>query len=149
MDAFIKQNEYTNAALAAHEVMLQEIDVNELSIAACVLSCVQCSKNALDGYVQSEEQETTNQESKRLVYFKRKEWEDDHFDLKSVRQLNGKTIWWASMQLQAQGHSLEKSLINSLKIYGLILWSRINDAVALFENVLMDERGQLYSFLVS
>ncbi len=144
MDVFVKEGDYAKAALAAHEVMLQEMDTNELTLAACLLSCVQCSRQSLDGYAQQEEQEAAGAQ-KLLVYFKRKQWHDGHFDLASVRQLNGKTIWWAAMQLK----SAPACLVSSLQIYGLLLWGKLDEAVALFEQVLLKDRGQLYAFLVS
>jgi hypothetical protein len=40
MDYYLKKKEFKQAALAAHEVMLQELDENELSMALCLLSCM-------------------------------------------------------------------------------------------------------------
>lgn len=39
MDSFVKENDYVRAALAAHEVMLQELNENELTLTACLYSC--------------------------------------------------------------------------------------------------------------
>lgn len=44
MDYFVKEGDFEKAALAAHEVMLQEINDNELTLAASILSCIKCAK---------------------------------------------------------------------------------------------------------
>ena len=48
MDKFLKENDYRSAALAAHEVLLQEYNDNELTLAACLLSCVKYHKYLKD-----------------------------------------------------------------------------------------------------
>ena len=40
MDNFIKNKDYVNAALVAHEILLQENSENELTLTACLFSCM-------------------------------------------------------------------------------------------------------------
>ena len=39
MDTFVKQNAFRNAALVAHEVMMQEMNENQIALAASLYSC--------------------------------------------------------------------------------------------------------------
>lgn len=144
MDYFIREKDFEKAALTAHEVMLQEMTDNQLTLAACLFSCVKCSRESLDTYVQQDE-EASGDKEKLLVYFKRRDWSDEHFDLKSIRELNGKTIWFASSYLESV---VDLKLVNSLKIYGLLLFGKFDQVVELFEQVYLKDKGQLYEFLV-
>jgi hypothetical protein len=40
MGMYLKTNDYRRASLAAHEIMLQEFSENELTLSACLLSCM-------------------------------------------------------------------------------------------------------------
>ncbi len=46
MDYYIKQNDLKRASLVAHEVMLQELTDNQLTLAACLFSCLKYSLEA-------------------------------------------------------------------------------------------------------
>lgn len=80
-----------------------------------------------------------------MVYFKRKEWNDEHFDLNDVQKLNGKTIYFAASNLK----TADKTLVDSLKMYGLLLFGKFDQAVEIFETVYIKEKKQLYKFIVS
>jgi hypothetical protein len=45
MDHYLKANDFEKAALAAHEVLLQEYADNELTLTACLLSCLKYLKS--------------------------------------------------------------------------------------------------------
>jgi hypothetical protein len=66
MDHFLKENDSRSAALAAHEVMLQECNENQLTLAASLLSCLrylnQPKKNLEKDH--SHQQEETDEEKK-------------------------------------------------------------------------------------
>ena len=47
---------------------------------------------------------------KLLVYFLRKTYNDDHFDLNNMNQLTGKTIYFASKNCQKLNSTLKKNL---------------------------------------
>lgn len=143
MDYFIKENDFEKAALTAHEVMLQEINENEITLAASLLSCSKCSLEQKDTLEQIDE-ESEGKTQKRLVSYKRSEYNDEHFDLKSVKKLNGKTIWFCANYIK----SAESILVDTLKIYGILLLGKFDEAVDMFENVYLKEKSQLYSFLV-
>lgn len=98
MDAFLKQDDVDRAALIAHEVMLQEYVDNPLTLAACLVSCLKCVKKMAgpSGDIVQELEPGSDEKKKLLVYFLRKPYNDQHFDLKSVRQLCGKTIYFSS-----------------------------------------------------
>ena len=51
-------------------------------------------------------------QQKVLVYFLRKEYNDEHFDLQSLKKLCGKTIYFASSHWK----NMEPTLANSLKV---------------------------------
>jgi hypothetical protein len=49
MDMYLKSNDYRRASLVAHEVMLQESSENEMTLSACLLSCMKyLSENKTD-----------------------------------------------------------------------------------------------------
>lgn len=48
MDVFLKEKDYYRATLAAHEVLLQEENQNELTLAACLVSCMSYVKHLKD-----------------------------------------------------------------------------------------------------
>ena len=165
----MKSKEFEKAALVAHEVMLQELNENELTVAACLLSCVKYLKefrnhNAMpvETTADSQGEQVNNNfnedtfspnyltkhfqisKVKLLVYFKRKEYNDEHFDLNDIMLLCGKTIVFASSNLK----SADAALVNSLKVYGLLLFKKYDAAMDLIENVYLKQKGQLYKFLV-
>ena len=61
MDYFIKEGDFKKAALTAHEVMLQEINDNELTLAASILSCVKC-ENQLESSTNNEDESEEDNE---------------------------------------------------------------------------------------
>ncbi len=144
MDHFIKESDIESAALCAHEVMLQEMCDSELTLAASLFSCVRCSLEAKDQLVQEGGEGEGEAEEKRLVYFKRQQHDDEHFDLKSVRQLNGKTIWFAAFYSQTAPEALKASC----QLYGLLLYKKFDQVVSEFERVYLSEKKQVFAFLV-
>ena len=65
--------------------------------------------------------------------------------MKDIKLLNGKTINFAASNLK----TADSSLVDSLKIYGLILFGKFDQAVEMFETFYLREKKQLYAFLVS
>jgi hypothetical protein len=119
MDLFIKRKDFRKAALTAHEILLQENNENELTMAASLFSCMKhiaelrANKQELES--ESIEENKKNEEEEKiklLVYFTRKAYNDDHFDLKNERLLCGKTIYFASHNAQ----TLDSNLKNNLKV---------------------------------
>jgi hypothetical protein len=68
MDTYLKKNDYTRAALVAHEIMLQEMTDNKLTLAACLFSCykhlIECKTNKIE---LSEEQQLEEQDDKPVT----------------------------------------------------------------------------------
>jgi hypothetical protein len=48
MDVFLKEKDFYRATLAAHEILLQEENQNELTLAACLVSCMNYVKHLKD-----------------------------------------------------------------------------------------------------
>ena len=69
MDYFIKDDDFEKAALVAHEVMLQEMTDNELTLAASLFSCVKCSQESLDSFEQQPEEEGDKKQKVFLIVF--------------------------------------------------------------------------------
>lgn len=65
MDYFIKNNDYQNSALVAHEIMLQENTENELTLTACLLSCLKCLRISIADLPE----ESKKQESKQSIVY--------------------------------------------------------------------------------
>jgi small subunit ribosomal protein S27 len=123
MDSFIKRKDFKKAALTAHEVLLQENSENELTLAASLYSCMkhiaELRSNNQELESESSEENKKNEEEEKLkllVYFMRKPYNDEHFDLKNERLLCGKTIYFASRHAK----TLDTNLANNLKV---LFWS--------------------------
>lgn len=66
MDHFVKQKNFKHAALAAHEVLLQENKENELTTAASLFSCL---KYYIEGYKPEDEvNQNEEDEEQKKVY---------------------------------------------------------------------------------
>lgn len=61
MDYFVKNENYKNAALTAHEIMLQENSENELTLTACLLTCLKCLKSGV-----IDDQQVSNKEETKV-----------------------------------------------------------------------------------
>lgn len=64
MDVFFKRNDFEQAALVAHEIMLQENAENVLTLAACLVACLKCVKKLgpTGDIVHCDESETESKE---------------------------------------------------------------------------------------
>ena len=69
MDTFIKQKDFKKAALVSHEIMLQELGENELTLSACLFSCVACLKECNDDLETNEDENDQNESEKRVGRF--------------------------------------------------------------------------------
>lgn len=66
MDHFLKENELKRAALTAHEIMLQEDSENELTQAACLLSCLRYLKE--HGTNEDIQEQENNEDEKKKKF---------------------------------------------------------------------------------
>jgi hypothetical protein len=64
MDLYLKNNDYKRASLVAHEVMLQEMNENEMTLSACLLSCM---KYLAENKTDPEPTETNENQSEKKV----------------------------------------------------------------------------------
>lgn len=71
MDIYFKNGETDKAALVAHEVMLQENSDNQLTLAACLVSCMNYLKKLGNEDVIQEESKEEGEKvcEKRLLIF--------------------------------------------------------------------------------
>ena len=67
MDLYLKQKDYRRACLVAHEVMLQENNKNELTLNACLLSCMKYLSESKNKPEQIEEPESNTDEDEKKV----------------------------------------------------------------------------------
>ena len=65
MDTFVKKNDYERAALAAHEVMLQESNQNEITLAACLFTCF---KHLTDCKISTQQAKQEPDENEKPVF---------------------------------------------------------------------------------
>lgn len=65
MDLFVKENDFVRAALAAHEIMLQELNDNELALTACLYSCYKHLSEQRDVVIAANNSE--NQDEKAVL----------------------------------------------------------------------------------
>lgn len=147
MDVFLKENDFKKATLVAHEVMLQEDNKNELTLVACLISCMKYLKdNKLEMDKPKEENASDSEEKKEkvLVYFLRKPYNDEHFDLDKVSLLTGKTIYFSSSNLK----NADPILVNSLKVYGLLLFEKYEEALEILENQILKNQSKTHEFVV-
>ncbi|RNA30396.1 28S ribosomal mitochondrial-like [Brachionus plicatilis] len=145
MDYFIKNGDHKNAALTAHEIMLQENAENEFTLAVCLLTCFKCLRIGVDDVDEESNIEDSKQtKEKRLVYFLRKEYNDEHFDLKSIPKLCGKTIYFSSSNLKMDDQNLNKNL----KLYGLVHFGKYEKAVEFLENSMIKNNEAIYDFVI-
>jgi len=137
MDNFIKKKDYVKAALVAHEILLQENSENELTLSACLFSCMHfldgLKKNQIEIVLKDQEETSetkvrtlSNQNESLTIYFHvlflkkkllvrylRKPYNDEHFDLKDPILLTGKTIYFAANNLK----TIDTIMSNSLKVF--------------------------------
>ena len=63
MDIFIKNEHYAKASLVAHEILLQENSENELTLSACLFSCMayldDIKRNNIQVTVKKDEEQNT------------------------------------------------------------------------------------------
>lgn len=78
------------------------------------------------------------------MYFLRRPYNDEHFDLKTVSSLSGKTIYFAS----SNSKSADQTLRSSLKVYGLLVLGKYDKAVNMLEDMLVKDKTQIHSFVV-
>ena len=64
MDYYIKKKDYVKAALVAHETLLQENSENELTLAACLYSCIKFLCGIKQNQIEVKLKETENSEQK-------------------------------------------------------------------------------------
>jgi hypothetical protein len=63
MDVFLKENDFKKAALTAHEVMLQEENKNQITLAACLVSCMKYIKYLYDNKLELDNSKQENEEN--------------------------------------------------------------------------------------
>ena len=61
MDTFVKKNDFERAALTAHEVMLQEFNQNEITLAACLFTCFKHLIDCKNSPQQTEQESDDNE----------------------------------------------------------------------------------------
>jgi hypothetical protein len=67
MDTYVKKKDYEKAALTAHEVMLQENNENPLTLAACLVSCMNYLKELKEGKIELPKPAETDEQDEQKV----------------------------------------------------------------------------------
>ncbi|XP_063823462.1 uncharacterized protein LOC135073275 [Ostrinia nubilalis] len=98
LDKLVTSSNFEQAANVAALIMLQEEYENEISNALCQYACYKYVMN----YSRPEEPQVVEDKKKKVdeikirVKFLRNPYFDDHFDIKDVFTLSGKTLAWIS-----------------------------------------------------
>jgi hypothetical protein len=67
MDTYVKNKDYEKAALVAHEVMLQENNENPLTLAACLVSCMNYIKELKEGKIEPQKPAEPEEQDEQKV----------------------------------------------------------------------------------
>lgn len=140
MDAFLKENDFRNAAIIASNQMLQEEFDNDITKTMGLYSCLKYITNPTDWEETKVEVDEKNdgdddEEDKRVrVDFIRNPYFDDHFDLTDGDHLVGKTM----LAISKTDNTV---MGNSFKAIGLAYYNRWNE----LDSYLKKFEGAVYS----
>jgi small subunit ribosomal protein S27 len=79
-----------------------------------------------------------------LVYYLRNDYYDEHFDMRNLERLCGKTIYFSGTYLK----SLDPTLTNSFRIYGLLVQNKFDKAITLLQDLPKGSKGKIYQFVI-
>ncbi|XP_026748194.2 uncharacterized protein LOC113509109 [Galleria mellonella] len=139
LDKLITSSNYEQAANVAALVMLQEEYNNDITCALCQYACY---KYIID-YIKPEIIEPVVEKPKKVeeikirVKYLRNPYFDDHFDLKDLYTLSGKTLAWIS----------EKTVTNlnkNLQLIGWLTYKKYNKLETLCNNIVQDNSSKIY-----
>lgn len=119
LDKLVTSCNFEQAANVASLIMLQEDNNNEITSALCQYACF---KYIMD-YIKPPEPEVITAKSKKVEEFKirikflRNPYFDDHFDIKDIYTLSGKTLAWMS-------EKSSENIKNNLQIIGWLVYRK-------------------------
>ncbi|XP_068627584.1 uncharacterized protein [Battus philenor] len=140
LDKLVTSNNYELAANVAGLIMLQEEFSNEIT---CALSQYACYKylTALSGVPLEEtpkqEEKKKIEEIKIRVKFIRNFYYDDHFDIKDLPTLSGKTLAWISKRNK-------ENVNDNLQIIGWLHYKKYDKLLTLCEDLNKSKSFKVY-----
>ncbi|KPJ16885.1 28S ribosomal protein S27, mitochondrial [Papilio machaon] len=143
LDKLITSNKYELAAEVAALIMLQEDFTNEIT---CTLSQYACYKYIIN-YKDSPPEPPKAEEKKKIeekkirIKFLRNYYHDDHFDIKDLMLLSGKTLAWISR------HN-KNNVSNNLQIIGWMYYKKYDSLLTLCENFKNLKPFKIYSEVI-
>lgn len=119
LDKLLTSSNYEQAANVASLIMLQEEYTNEITNSLCQFAALKY----IMGYTKpenivTEEKNQKVEEKKIRVKFVRNPYFDDHFDLKDLYLLSGKTLAWISER------NSTNNLNNNLQLIGWLIYKK-------------------------
>lgn len=143
LDKLITSNNYELAAEVAALVMLQEDFSNEIT---CTLSQYACYKYIINNKdlppeAPKAEEKKKIEEKKIRIKFLRNYYHDDHFDIKDLMLLSGKTLAWMS-------RNNKDNVSNNLQIIGLLYYKKYDSLLSLCENYKNLKSFKLYNDVI-
>ncbi|XP_022114511.2 28S ribosomal protein S27, mitochondrial [Pieris rapae] len=139
LDKLIKSQDYEMATNVAALIMLQEDYTNEITCSLCQYACYKfITEHKPDNQEQPKETEKNKkvEEVKIRIKFLRNPYFDDHFDIKDIKLLSGKTLACISK-------CFPDNVCNNLQILGWLFYKKYDQL-----STLVDKLSQNNSFKV-
>lgn len=138
LDDLIKAEKYELAATVASLIMLQEEYSNELTCALCQYAAFKYITNYEPPEpAPPEEKPTKVEEIKIRIKFLRNPYYDDHFDIKDLLLLSGKTLAWIS-------ENGTDNLNINLQLLGWLFYKKHDKLLSLSEQVSKSQSFNIY-----
>lgn len=143
LDKLVTSSNFEQAANVASMIMLQEDYSNEITNGLCLYACFKY----ILGYIHPPEPEVVEVKKKKVEEFKirvkflRNPYFDDHFDMKDLYMLSGKTLAWMS----------EKSSDNincNLQIIGWLVYRKYDKLSSLCEIIAKESTFKIYTDVI-
>ncbi|XP_038213232.1 28S ribosomal protein S27, mitochondrial [Zerene cesonia] len=139
MDKLITSQNYELAANVASLIMLQEDYSNDITCTLCQYACykfISAYKPPLEEN-KNEKENNKVEEIKIRVKYLRNGYFDDHFDIKDIKLLTGKTLAWISKQFQ-------DNTSNNLQLLGLLYYKKFDKLLLLCDKLTGNTSFKVY-----
>ncbi|CAG4940583.1 unnamed protein product [Colias eurytheme] len=139
LDKLITSQNYELASNVASLIMLQEDYSNDITCSLCQYACYKF----ISEYKPPLDENKTEKENKKVeeikirVKYLRNEYFDDHFDIKDIKILTGKTLAWISKQFQ-------DNTSNNLQLLGWLYYKKYDKLLSLCEKLAGNTSFKVY-----
>ncbi|VVC87223.1 unnamed protein product [Leptidea sinapis] len=146
LDKLLTSEDYQLAANVAHLIMLQEEFSNDITCTLCQYACYKFLKDYKEPESDSINVTETKksekvEEIKIRIKFLRNEYYDDHFDIKDVKILSGKTLAWISKQYK-------DNVSNNLQLLGWLYYKKYDKLQNLCQELSINKSFKLNSQVI-